>query len=264
MQRDPGPERSQRHVHDPRGVADVLLDEQQTAGRGLRREESEVVLAEHPLAHEAEQEPQLARRDPAVGERHGRLRDTAALGQHLVQELALEPPDEPGERRCVRPDPGRPVHDRDSVDNPRQVRPEMLGQRRHDLGHRGRIVALGRPELVSGEGAGCGPQARDRDVLDPSPVHEPRGARGALDLAAGHGHGGPQHGAHEEPDLPQALLRDPPATSRIRTRRRRHQPAVPRSMDSTSGKDSPNIRDAIDRKRSTSPVVSCTWIGGGP
>ena len=53
---DPGPERVERHAQRLRGLPDVLLDEQQPAGRLLGRQQREVVLAEHARAHEPEQE----------------------------------------------------------------------------------------------------------------------------------------------------------------------------------------------------------------
>ena len=50
------------------------------------------------------------------------LREPAARRQHLVEELALEPADEPGERRRVGPDPAGPVDDGDALHDARQVR----------------------------------------------------------------------------------------------------------------------------------------------
>ena len=47
---DPRPERVERHVERGRRLADVLLDEEEPAGRRLRRQEREVVLAEDPLS----------------------------------------------------------------------------------------------------------------------------------------------------------------------------------------------------------------------
>ena len=49
VQRDPGPERRQRDAQGVRGRPDVLLDEQQTAGLCLGRQQREVVLAQDAL-----------------------------------------------------------------------------------------------------------------------------------------------------------------------------------------------------------------------
>ena len=46
VQGDPGPERAERHAQRAGRRADVLLDEQQPAGRRLGRQQGEVVLAE--------------------------------------------------------------------------------------------------------------------------------------------------------------------------------------------------------------------------
>ena len=54
VERDPGPERVERHVERLGRLADVLLDEEQLAGFRLGAEQRQVVLAEHPLAHEPE------------------------------------------------------------------------------------------------------------------------------------------------------------------------------------------------------------------
>ena len=51
----------------------------------------------------------------------------------------------------------------------------------------------------------------DRDPLDLVPVDEPGRARRALDLAAGDGDRRAEHRPDDEPDLPQALVRDPAA-----------------------------------------------------
>ena len=45
---DPGPERADRHVQGAGRRPDVLLDEQEPAGRRLGRQKGEVVLAEDP------------------------------------------------------------------------------------------------------------------------------------------------------------------------------------------------------------------------
>src|SRR3974390_1322650 len=69
VKRDPGAERLDRHVHRGRRRPNVLLDEEQPAGRGFGRDQREVVLAEHALAHEPEQDAELGGREPAVGHR---------------------------------------------------------------------------------------------------------------------------------------------------------------------------------------------------
>ena len=53
---DPRPERPEWHAEGARRLADVLLDEQQSTGCRLRRQQRDVVLAEHAPAHEAEQQ----------------------------------------------------------------------------------------------------------------------------------------------------------------------------------------------------------------
>ena len=65
VQRDPGPERPERHVQGAGRRPDVLLDEQQPAGRRLGREQREVVLAEDARAHEAEQEARAGGSSPS-------------------------------------------------------------------------------------------------------------------------------------------------------------------------------------------------------
>jgi hypothetical protein len=69
------------------GRADVLLDEQEPARDGLGGQQRQVVLAEDAGAHEAQQEPELARRQPAVREGHRRLGETAPGRHHLVEEI---------------------------------------------------------------------------------------------------------------------------------------------------------------------------------
>ena len=97
VQRDPRPERAERHAQGARRLADVLLDEQQPAGGGLGGQQRDVVLAEHPLAHEPQQEAELAGRDPAVRERDRRLRQAPAGRHDLVEQVLLELADERGE-----------------------------------------------------------------------------------------------------------------------------------------------------------------------
>ena len=46
VERDPGPERADRHAQRAGRGPDVLLDEEQPAGRGLGRQQREVVLAQ--------------------------------------------------------------------------------------------------------------------------------------------------------------------------------------------------------------------------
>ena len=72
-------------------------------------------------------------------------------GQHLVQELALEAADQPGEGRRVGADPGRRGRRRRrGPRRPAASVPRCSRQGRHDARHRGGVVALRRPELVRG------------------------------------------------------------------------------------------------------------------
>src|SRR5258706_8343733 len=98
MKGDPRPEGTQWDVERRGGLADVLLDEQEPARRRLGREQRQIVLAENLRAHESQQEAELARRDPAVGEGHRRLREAATARHHLVEQLLLQGADE--RREC--------------------------------------------------------------------------------------------------------------------------------------------------------------------
>ena len=101
VERDPGSELVERQVQGLRGLADVLLDEQEPAGRALGREERKVVLAQHALAHEPEHQADLAGRDEPVGERDRGLSEAAARRDDLVEQVLLEAADE-RRRRCRR------------------------------------------------------------------------------------------------------------------------------------------------------------------
>ena len=90
VQGDPGPERADRHAQRAGRRADVLLDEQQLAGRRLGRQQREVVLAQDAGPHETEQEPELAGRHPAIGQRHRGLGESAAGRDDLVEQVGLE------------------------------------------------------------------------------------------------------------------------------------------------------------------------------
>ena len=185
------------------------------------------------------------------------LREARSLGKHLLEQAALELADERANAAVFARTQAAAVDDLDAVDDPGQLRAEMRGERRHDPGHRGGVVALHGAQLGRGQRPGRGAEAGDRDPLDPAPVDEARGARRPLDLAAGDGDRRPEHRADDEADLPQALVRDPAARpppvgrpcergrSGISRRLRAPRPRAARPR-STSGNDSPNIREAID------------------
>ena len=186
VERDPRPERDQRHVERARRHAHVLLDEQQPTRGDLRGQHGEVVLAEHALAHEPEQDAELARGHPAVGERHRRLGEAAAGRHDLVEELALQAADERGERRRVGADPAGAIDDLRPFDDAGQLRLERRAERGHDPLHGLPVVRLRRPELLDREAAGGAPQAPDRGPLDTGPVHQAAG-RGRPAPPAGRG-----------------------------------------------------------------------------
>ena len=184
VQRDPRAERAQRHAHGCRGLADVLLDEQQPPGRGLGGEQREVVLAEDPLAHEPEQQRQLARGDPAVRHRHRGLGDAAPRRQHWSSSSPSSRPMSPAKARRVGAHPGGPVHDLDPLDDARQLRAEMRASAGTTIAIAWRRRA--RPPAARRGGARPAPSVAARPRrLHAAPVHETRLAGGSLELAPG-------------------------------------------------------------------------------
>ena len=136
VERDPGPERPDRHAQRPGRGADVLLDEQEPPRGGLGGQQREVVLAEDPGAHEPEQEAELARRHPPVGQRHGGLGQAATGRDDLVEQVGLELAHERRERTGVGPHPARPIDDAGPFDDARQRAAEGRREGGHDARHR--------------------------------------------------------------------------------------------------------------------------------
>ncbi len=151
VQGDPATERVERQVEGTSGDPDVLLDEEQPSGRRLGRQERQVVLAEDLLAHESQQESQLAGRDVAVCDRHRRLAQASAGGHDLVEQLTLDLGDQRGERGHVGPDPTGAVDDAGPIDHARQLGAKRGREARHDRGHRGLVGGFGRSEFLLGE-----------------------------------------------------------------------------------------------------------------
>ena len=80
--------------------------------------------------------PELARRDPAIGERHGRLGQPAAGRHDLVEQVRLELAHERGERAGVGADPAGPIDHAGPLDDAGQRR------RRAPLARAGTIFAI--------------------------------------------------------------------------------------------------------------------------
>ena len=148
VQRDPGAERFEWQVECAGRRADVLLDEQQSSVARLGGDERQVVLAQHLLAHEPQQEPQLPRRDESIGDGHRCLAEPAADRHDLVEQITLDPGDERRERRDVGADPAGPVDDAGPIDHAGKLGPERGRQARHDLRHRFGVARLRRLQLV--------------------------------------------------------------------------------------------------------------------
>ena len=209
---DPRPERPDRDVEGPRRGPDVLLDEEKPAVLGLGRQQGEVVLPQHPRAHEPEQEPDLAGRHPAVGDHHRRRGEPATGADDLAEEIALDPGDERAERRDVGPDPAGPVDDHRPLDDPGQGRPEGFGQPRHDDGHRLAVGGVGGLQLERAERAGGGRGPLHRESLHRGPVDEALPRR-ALGPSPDDGRRDAQGRADEEAGLP-AVVGGPVAAPR--------------------------------------------------
>ena len=203
---DPGPERADRHAQRSRRRADVLLDEQEPAGRGLHRQQRQVVLAEHARAHEPEQEPELAVGHPAIGQRHRRLGQPAARRDHLVEQVRLELADQRRERADVGANPAGPIDHRRALHDARQRRPQRGGERRDDPRHRVGVGRLGGPQLRPVEGArGHRPAGRPRCARPPA-SRRARVARRARRDARRTVAAAPTRRADQEPRLPDAVV----------------------------------------------------------
>ena len=265
VQGDPHAEWLERQVEGGGRAADVLLDEQQPPVDGLGRHEREVVLPEHFLAHEAEQEAQLASRHVAVGDGHGRLAETTAGRHDLVEQLTLNTRDERGEGRHVGGHPAGAVDDAGSLDDAGQLRSERLGEPWDDRGHRRGVSGFGSLQLLCRERARRVSQAGDGDPLRLRPVHQ-AAPRRPLGVAADDGRSRAQCRADQEAHLPHPVI--PPAAAPACPLAHRRPPSTAvgvglasvTRMPVTLPNASPNRRAAMRRKAVTSPVVSWAWI----
>jgi len=148
VQCDPRAERGQRDAECLGRQADVLLDEQEAPRCRFRGQQREVVLAEHALAHEPEQDAELAGRDPSIGERHRGDREAAADRHDLIEQVVLELADERGERGGVGTDPAGPIDHAGTLDDARQLRTERGRQRGHDPVHRRGVLRFRGAQLL--------------------------------------------------------------------------------------------------------------------
>ena len=174
-------------------------------GRGLGGQQREVVLAQDAAAHEPEQEPELAGRDPAIGQRHGRLGEAAAGRDDLVEQVRLELAHQRRERAGVGADPARPIDDAGPLDDARQRAAERRRQGRHDAGHRLGVGGLGGPQLGRVRVPGRCAAGRWRSARPPA-SRRGRAARPLLGAPAGDRRGGAQRGPDQEPGLPDAVV----------------------------------------------------------
>jgi hypothetical protein len=206
-------------------------------------------LPQHPLAHEPEQEAQLTRRDPAVGDGHRRGAHSPAPRHDLVEQLVFELADERRERDGVGTDPARPVDDPGTLHHARQLRSQRRAEGRHDPGHRLGIGWLGGPQLRGGQATRSALDTRDGQAFDGRPVDEAT-AGGALEPATHDRGRGAQCRTEEQAGLPGPVVapRAAPVVA--------HAARPPSSVDSTAAKSRPNIRVAMAANRSASPVVS--------
>ena len=144
--------------------------------------------------------------------------------------------------------------------------PEVRAERRHDARHRrgvgGPRSRAARPGCSA---PGRAAQPRDRDVLDAAASRRgpPRARSAPARRPATVDRGADRPTRRGTRPATGAARGSRAARLAARARRPgRHQRAAASSTASTSGNASPNIRAAIDRNRSTSPVVSWTWTGG--
>ena len=266
VQRDPGPERAERHAQRPspsRGCS----PRRTAAGPGAASMDSSArsYWPRTRVPMNPSSIAELAVRDPAVGQGHRRLRQAAARRHDLVEQLALELADQRRERAGVGAHPAGPIHDAGPLDDARQRRAERGRQRRHDPGHRLRVGGLRGPELGRDRARRAPtPGGRSRSARRPRQSTRPRraarSARRPTTVAAA-----PSADADQEAGLPDPIVapgRPVLARTRRARRRSRHRAGTPRSTRSTSRKSDPNRRLASSRNRSGSPVVSCTWTAG--
>ena len=212
-----------------------------TARGGLGGQQRDVVLAEHPLAHEPSRRPSwrvaiqrfasatVAFARPPPGGTTWSSRSFSSLPMSEANDAVL-----------ARTQSARVDHAR-TLDDARQLRPERLGQGRHDPGHRLGIRRLGGAKVRRRQAAGGTGQAPDRVSLDGRPVDEAL-SRGLLHPPADDGRGGPEGGADEDAGLPGAVVA--PGRPSFATR---HPASNPSSTAPTSGKSVPNSRPARPR-----------------
>ncbi len=185
--------------------------------------EGQVVLAEDALAHEPQDQPDLARGDPAVRERHRRLAEAAARREDLVEEVPLDASDErPRRPRCWRGPSRRGRRRATRSTTPGSSAPRCAARGGDDPCHRRGIV----PSVARSSDSPRVPGARRsratamsstrRQSTSPARGRNARARRPATVTAA------PSDGAHDEADLPEALLgiRRPPPGRRVRRRGR--------------------------------------------
>ena len=156
---DPGPERVERHAEVARRLADVLLDEQQPARRRLG------ATAGRGRTGRGRGVPMKPSRKPSwrvVIQRFASATDglaEAAAGRHdLVEQVALEAPDERREARRRWPGPSRPGRRRRTARR-RPAAPcrAPRSRRGHDPGHRRGVV---RPRSLRARAVESAPGAR--------------------------------------------------------------------------------------------------------
>ena len=151
--------------------------------------------------------PELAGRDPAVGERHRRLGQPAAGRHDLVEQVRLELADQRRERTGVGPDPARAIDHPGPLDDARQRGPERGRQRRHDPRHRLGVVRLGRAQLGRGQGARRRVAAGRSAIRSTSrPVHQAAARADPLGAAPDDGRRGAEGRAEQEARLPDAIV----------------------------------------------------------
>ena len=265
VERDPRPERPERHVQGARRGPDVLLDEQESAGGRFGRQQREVVLAKDASPHEPEQEAQLTGRHPAVGEGHRRLGQSPAGRDDLVEQVGLQLADERAERTRVGADPARPIDDAGPFDDTWQRAAERRRQGGHDARHGLGVGRLRGRQLARRQGPSSRAEASDRDPLDLRPVDEATGARRPFGTAARDRGGGAQRRTKQEPDLPDAVIAPRRAAAGVLAAGAGtvgHRAGTARSIRSTSGKADPNSRLASAWNVSGSPVVSWRCVAG--
>ena len=207
VERDPGPERTERHAQRA-GRRRGCSPRRTAAGPGAASVDSSArsYWPRTRVPMNPSRKPELAGRDPAIGERHRRLGEPAAGRDDLVEQVRLELAHERPERPGVGADPAGPIDDARSLDDARQRAAERGRQGRDDPRHRLGVGGFGGRELRGVERPAGGAQPGDRDPLDLRPVDQPALAGRPLGVAAGDGRGGTQRGADEEAGLPDAVV----------------------------------------------------------